>query len=53
MFPLKADLFKVYTLDLEPLLLLGPSVELLCDDGIQYHLQSSWNLCHKLRSLYL
>jgi len=34
MSALKVDLFKVYTLGLEPLLLLGPSVELLCDDAI-------------------
>jgi len=53
MSPLKVELFKVYTLGLEPLLLLGPSVELLCDDAIQCHLQSGWNLCDKLKSLYL
>jgi len=53
MSPSKVDFFKVYTLGLEPLLLLGPSVELLCDVAVQSHLQSSSNLCHKLKSLYL
>lgn len=53
MSPLKVDLFKVYTSVPEPLLLLGASLELLCVDTIQAHLQSSWNLLDKLKSLYL
>jgi hypothetical protein len=53
MSTLKVDLFKVYTLGLEPLLLLRLCVELLCGDAVQSHLQSSWNLRDKLKSLYL
>jgi hypothetical protein len=33
MSPLKVDILKVYTLGSEPLLLLGVSLELLCDDA--------------------
>jgi hypothetical protein len=40
MSPLKVDLFKVYTPGPEPLLLLGASLELLCDDAILSQLES-------------